>query len=232
MEPITQPISATILRQAIQKLPHNLDQQFGDGSIVHIPFIEQDSKGNAFGHGSSLIFRKDINRRDWYLVGIIRQLCIIIGISFALNATAQSPYTSNAAMSDMRALVADVRAKAAHEYILTKIDTSKSKRDIHFLLEVADRQIGIDYQMQLEGGNMDFEVAPDTLWLLNSIVGPYLDLFPYWKANFQPDAEIETVSNDQHGRLIMLSETDKRRATFTRQQGSIWMIRVYQTKDR
>lgn len=156
----------------------------------------------------------------------MKKLLLILFCAGSVSLFAQSKFLQPMQAADRQAIVEDVISSTGKPFVLQSVDTSKSKQVISYILVQDDRKIGITFVRYLEGGNYDLEIKPDTVWKFNNIIGLYMDLFPYWKLEFQPDANLEQISADAHGKLILYNEATKQRARFIR-SASKWVIEVY-----
>jgi hypothetical protein len=138
----------------------------------------------------------------------------------------QAKFLEPVTASQMDLIVDEVKLLSGKAYVVESIDTTKTKRGIIFNLKYDERNIAVVFSLLEHGGNVDFEQAPKQQWYFTKIVGPYLDLFPYWKSKFQPDADDQVISYDGHGKMILLADDKRRRATFKKGPGA-WVIEVF-----
>lgn len=139
----------------------------------------------------------------------------------------QAQFLKPVTASQMDSIVNEVKQLTGKPYEIETVDTTKTKRGITYNLKHADRSIAVVFSLLDHDGNVDFEQPAKQQWYFTKIVGQYLDLFPYWKGKFQSDANDQQVSKDGHGKMLLLADDRRRRATFNRYPGG-WVIEVFQ----
>lgn len=155
----------------------------------------------------------------------MKKILLLLTTFFTVHALAQ--IQSSFKTSDRNIVtnfVNNVLSTTIKKYIQVQIDSVKCKKCISFWYSDGENFLYIDFWKISEGGNTDLG-TPDTMYYkLATVRGIYKDLFPFWKKNFQEDAEFEKIAFDKHARVIQFKPT-RYVATFNRGE-VFWQIEL------
>lgn len=80
----------------------------------------------------------------------------------------------------------------------------------------------ITFDIKYKGANKDLEIEGAKVYSFKKVSGKYLDLFPFWKKEFNPDADVEKTLNDYNSREVVDKNT---KAKFKLEEfGGSWRI--------
>lgn len=121
-------------------------------------------------------------------------------------------------------VVEQLLATTKNSYKLVEIDSVKCRSCISFTYSDSVHKLTAFFYKDKSKGNYDLGI-PDTInYRFGGITGFYLDVFPFWKQFFQPEADMIVVQGEGHGKVITLNEANKTWIVTMNKEREAWMI--------
>lgn len=130
-------------------------------------------------------------------------LSLFLVLTFACNAQTLKFISDNA--KDMRIIADSIALNAKRTYKFnseTAIDKSYITRIRYINVADSTDKLTVFYRKRMKGYNKALEIEGTPEYIFSRAFGKYLDLFPFWKRQINPNADEVTVSTENDDAVI------------------------------